>query len=99
MESSKPERVCRHAKTKTLALARRQGLSKGDIRRLARRGGVKRIGGMVYEEVGEVLRGFLRRVLHDTIEYAQYARRATVLPKDVVCALKRQGITLYGLGC
>ena len=38
------------------------GITKSDIRRLARRGGVKRISGSVYDTTREALRGFLREV-------------------------------------
>ena len=33
-----------------------QGVTKGDIRRFARRGGVKRISGQIYDETRSVLR-------------------------------------------
>ena len=36
-----------------------QGITKPAIRRLARRGGVKRISGLIYEETRGVLEGFL----------------------------------------
>ncbi|XP_041627074.1 histone H4-like protein type G [Vulpes lagopus] len=38
-----------------------QGITKPAIRRLARRGGVKRISGLIYEETRGVLKVFLRR--------------------------------------
>ena len=38
------------------------GITKGDLRRLARRGGVKRISANVYHEARESLRAFLRDV-------------------------------------
>jgi histone H4 len=74
------------------------GITKPAIRRLARRGGVKRISGLVYDETREVLREFLKNVLHDTITYTEHAKRSTVSAIDVVYALKRQGRTLYGFG-
>jgi histone H4 len=73
-------------------------LSKGDLRRLARQGGIKRMHVGIYKEAGEALEQFLRTVLKDTVEYALYARRKTVVPMDVLLALKRQGKTLYGGG-
>ena len=73
-----------------------QGITKPAIRRLARRGGVKRISGVVYEDVRLALRTFLEKVLHDTILYTDHAKRKTVGAYDVVFALKRQGRTLYG---
>jgi hypothetical protein len=36
-----------------------QGITKPAIRRLARRGGVKRISGLIYEEIRSVLKTFL----------------------------------------
>ena len=73
-----------------------EGITKPAIRRLARRGGVKRISGLVYEEARSQLKQFLERVLRDTISYTEHARRKTVTAMDVVYALKRQGQTLYG---
>lgn len=75
-----------------------QGVTKPAIRRLARRGGVKRISGLVYEEVRGVLKTFLHGVIRDAVTYTEHARRKTVTPMDVVYALKRQGRTLYGFG-
>ena len=75
-----------------------QGVTKPAIRRLARRGGVKRISGLIYEETRFVLKGFLENVLRDTITYTEFAKRKTVTALDVVYALKRQGKTLYGFG-
>ena len=68
------------------------------IRRLARRGGVKRISGLIYEETRGVLKVFLENVIRDAVTYTEHARRKTVTALDVVYALKRQGKTLYGFG-
>jgi histone H4 len=73
-----------------------QGITKPAIRRLARRGGVKRISGLIYEETRGVLKVFLENVIRDSVTYTEHARRKTVTAMDVVYALKRQGKTLYG---
>ncbi len=73
-----------------------QGITKPAIRRLARRGGVKRISGLIYEETRGVLKAFLERIVRDAITYADHARRKTISVMDVVFALKRNGKTLYG---
>ena len=73
-----------------------QAISKHAIRRLARRGGVKRISDLVYEETRGVLIVWLDRVLHDAVAYTEHRRAKTVSAEDVVHALKRQGHTLYG---
>jgi len=74
------------------------GITKPAIRRLARRGGVKRISADIYEETRTVLKTFLENVVRDAVTYTEHARRKTVTAMDVVYALKRQGRTLYGFG-
>jgi histone H4 len=72
------------------------GITVPAIRRLARRGGVKRISKGIYEETRKVLKLFLDSVIRDAVTYTEHARRKTVTAQDVVLALKRQGRTLYG---
>jgi histone H4 len=72
-----------------------QGITKPAIRRLARRGGVKRIRGDIYEKIRGVLRHFLENVIRDSVTYTEHTRRKTVTALDVVYALKRQGRTLW----
>jgi histone H4 len=88
------------------------GITKPAIRRLARRGGVKRISGLIYEETRGVLKIFLEnvslpmlrfrivlislQVIRDSVTYTEHAKRKTVTSLDVVYALKRSGRTLYG---
>jgi histone H4 len=76
-----------------------QGITKPAIRRLARRGGVKRISGLIYEETRSVLKVFLESVIKDAVTYTEHARRKTVTAVDIVYSLRRQGRTLYGFGC
>ncbi|XP_034209033.1 histone H4-like [Prunus dulcis] len=72
-----------------------QGITRPAIRRLACRGGVKRISGLIYEETRGVLKIFFENVIRDAVTYTEHARRKTVMAMDVVYALKRQGRTLY----
>ena len=74
------------------------GITKPAIRRLARRGGVKRISALIYDDSRLVLRNFLETVIRDSVTYTEHARRKTVTAMDVVYALKRQGKSLYGFG-
>lgn len=74
------------------------GITKPAIRRLARRGGVKRISALIYDESRTVLKQFLENVVRDAVTYTEHARRKTVTAMDVVYALKRQGRSLYGFG-
>ena len=75
-----------------------QGITKPAIRRLARRSGVKRISGLIYEETRGVLKLFFEYVIRDAVTYTEHGKRNTVTAMDVVYALQRQGRTLYGLG-
>jgi histone H4 len=75
-----------------------QGITKPAIRRLARRGGVKRLSGLIYEEARGVLKVFLEHVIRDAVTYTEYSRRKTVTAMDIVYALKRQNRTIYGFG-
>uniref|UniRef100_A0A7N4P8U0 Histone H4 n=1 Tax=Sarcophilus harrisii TaxID=9305 RepID=A0A7N4P8U0_SARHA len=46
-----------------------QGITKPAIRRLARRGGVKRISGLIYEETRGVLKVFLENVIREHLQH------------------------------
>ncbi|KAM0986333.1 hypothetical protein ACFX13_013772 [Malus domestica] len=64
-----------------------QVITKPAIRRLARRGGVKRISELIYEETKSFLNIFLENVIRDAVTYTEHARRKTVTIMDVVHAL------------
>ena len=49
------------------------GVTKPAIRRLARRGGVKRISSLIYDETRLVLRSFLENVIRDSVAYTEHA--------------------------
>ena len=51
-----------------------QGITKPAIRRLARRGGVKRISGLIYEETRGVLKVFLENVIRVRIIIVLYLK-------------------------
>ncbi|KAF5370403.1 hypothetical protein D9757_013133 [Collybiopsis confluens] len=50
-----------------------QGITKPAIRRLARRGGVKRISGLIYEETRGVLKIFLENVRSTSLQRIAFA--------------------------
>ncbi|KAG7240179.1 hypothetical protein INR49_027239 [Caranx melampygus] len=66
-----------------------QGITKPAIRRLARRGGVKRISGLIYEETRGVLKVFLENVIRDAVTYTEHAKRKTVTAMDVPAQVQR----------
>ncbi|KAF4556450.1 Histone H4-like protein [Elsinoe fawcettii] len=74
------------------------GITKPAIRRLARRGGVKRISGMIYDEIRLVLRTYLEKVLKDVCAMVDHSGRQTAMVSDIVFVLNRQGRTLWGFG-
>ncbi|KAF7296812.1 histone H3-like protein [Mycena indigotica] len=71
------------------------GISRPSLRRLARRGGVKRSTRLMYDDSRAMLRAFLRTVVHDAALYAGHAYRSTVTPMDVQYALKKSRMMLY----
>ena len=81
------------AKTRTQLL---NGISKGDIRRVARRGGVKRISRGIYPCARNALLDWLNGVVKDSLVFMEHAKRSTVRATDVVYALKRRGQNMYG---
>ena len=73
------------------------GITKNDIKRLARKGGVKRIRNDVYDFTRDIIHSFLGMLVRDSMIYMQAAKRVTCYPMDVVMAMKRQGVSLYGI--
>ncbi|KAF3032740.1 hypothetical protein E8E11_001711 [Didymella keratinophila] len=73
-----------------------QGVTKGDIRRLARRGGVKRISANIYDDVRQALKARLSDILREVIAIVEHTGRKTVCVTDIIFTLNRQGRQLYG---
>lgn len=73
-----------------------KGITKPAIRRLARRGGVKRLSGLIYDETRDVLKSFLEDAIRRAVTYTEHGRRKTVTAYDVIYALKSMGKTIYG---
>ncbi|KAJ7847200.1 hypothetical protein B0H13DRAFT_1907396 [Mycena leptocephala] len=74
------------------------GIGKRGLRRFARRGGVHRTSRSIYGDMRGALKIFLEGVIRDAALYTQQGYRMTVTYLDVVYALKRNGMTLYGFG-
>jgi len=73
-----------------------RGVTKGSVRRLARRAGIKRISGLLHEETRGVLKSFVEGVVRDATAYTEYAKKRTVTCGAVVAALRKRGRMLYG---
>ncbi|GIZ41353.1 hypothetical protein CKM354_000465900 [Cercospora kikuchii] len=73
-----------------------QGVTKPAIRRLARRGGVKRISGDIYEALRVALKVRVTEILEKVCVALQYQKRKTITTIDVVSALNRLGSPITG---
>ncbi|CCF33487.1 histone H4 [Colletotrichum higginsianum] len=73
-----------------------KGITKPAIRRLARRGGVKRISATIYDEARGALKSWLEAVLGDCITYTEHRGAKTITIHDVLHALRRRGTPIYG---
>ncbi|KAK1640879.1 histone-fold-containing protein [Colletotrichum phormii] len=73
-----------------------RGITKPAIRRLARRGGVKRISAMIYDDAREALKTWLESVLRDCVTYAEHRKAKTITIHDVLHSLARKGKPIYG---
>ncbi|KAH7398298.1 hypothetical protein BKA66DRAFT_437372 [Pyrenochaeta sp. MPI-SDFR-AT-0127] len=72
------------------------GVTTGDIRRLARRGGVKRIAATIYADVRQALKARLTAILKDVIAIVELGGRKTVSVTDIIFVLNKHGRPLYG---
>lgn len=71
-------------------------IKKREICQLCRKAGVKRISANVYDETRGVIKIFLEGILHDAVLYMENRQRKTITSADIINALKRKGIILYG---
>ena len=81
---------------KVLADQMPKALTKPALRRLCRRGGIKRISGEFYEEIRIKGKLFLKQILKDAISYCEYAKRKTLTADDVKYSFKKNGRPIYG---
>ena len=73
-------------------------ITSGAIRRLARRGGIKRIAMASNVAVRDYIDDFLNRVVRDSLTYTEHRKARTITAMDVVYALKKNGRVIYGYG-
>ncbi|KAJ3952705.1 hypothetical protein N0V92_010850 [Colletotrichum tropicale] len=73
-----------------------RGITKPAIRRLARRGGVKRISAMIYDDARSALKDRLTGIIRDCITYVEYRGAKTITIHDVIHSLRRLGAPIYG---
>ncbi|KAJ0385954.1 hypothetical protein COL922a_005322 [Colletotrichum nupharicola] len=73
-----------------------RGITRPAIRRLARRGGVKRISAMIYDDARSALKDRLTGIIRDCITYVEYRGAKTITIHDVIHSLRRLGAPIYG---
>ena len=73
-------------------------ITNGAIRRLARRGGVKRMASTTGDSMRDYIDDFLNKVVRDTLTFCEHRRGHMITAMDVVYALKKNGRVLYGYG-
>ncbi|KAF4987050.1 hypothetical protein FDECE_15628 [Fusarium decemcellulare] len=72
------------------------GITKPAIRRLARRGGVKRISANIYDEARKALKAYLEQVIQKCVIYVEHRNAKTVTIYDVIHSLRQSGRPIYG---
>lgn len=67
------------------------------IRRLARRAGVTRVGGLMYNEMRGIIKVHVEDVVEKAVIFMQYRKRRTLSHGDVKEALERMGMPVWGV--
>lgn len=70
------------------------GITKPALKRILSRAGVKRVSGLLYEELRGVLKTHLEKIERDMVIFTEHARRKTVQLEDLEAALQNNGIML-----
>ena len=73
-----------------------QQVRQTELRRLGRRGGVKRMRHEVLDEMRDKLEAFLRSVLRDSLAFTEAQKRKTITVMDISLSLRKHGCFLYG---
>lgn len=68
------------------------------FRRIARRGGVRRMSSYVIGDARSALRGFLDRTLNRAAAYMESAKRKTITLRDIITSLRSFGTNIYTKG-
>jgi len=87
----------RFMKQQTAAELERNAFATSGVRRLAFRGGVKRMSSPLYDDTRKDLTKYMNSVIRDTVCFVELSGRKTVKIRDVIEALERNGSTVYGL--
>merc|ERR1711934_1096783 len=83
---------------KRIGAQEKPSIGKASIRRFCRRAAILRVGATCYGPITDAMRDFVNNVVSKASIYTFHAKRLTVSLKDVLYALRRQGLVMYGYG-
>ncbi|KAF6820219.1 histone H4 [Colletotrichum sojae] len=86
----------RHRENRKIIKDTIRGISKVLRSRLARRGGVKRISAMIYDDARAALMDHLKVIIKDCVLYMESRNAKTITIHDVLHSLRRIGRPMYG---
>lgn len=71
---------------------------KKDIYSIARHVGIKYVFKDFLDEIFSILENYLRKIIKRVLVYTKYANRNVVTSMDILYALKKDGVMIYGFG-
>lgn len=66
------------------------------LKRLARRAGVKRVGACCYPQMRMILNEYVQKMIHHSSNFCDAGKRKTITSQDVISAFKLERISLVG---
>jgi histone H4 len=66
-----------------------QGITKPSIKRLARKGGVKRLSGLCYEEIRYIVKKIIEQIIRSALIKTEHDRRKTVSTADIAFGISQ----------
>ena len=69
-----------------------QGITKPAIQRLAHKGGVKTMSGLIYEESRGILKVWMESVIREAVTYAEYYKKKTINEGMISAALAEKSV-------
>ena len=73
-------------------------ISKPGLRRLCRRAGSTRVAHGCYDKLVKIINEWVKNIVKKCCIYTEHSGRKTVVCIDVIYALRRCGLMLYGYG-
>eukprot|EP00477_Mikrocytos_mackini_P000023 GAHX01000023.1.p1 GENE.GAHX01000023.1~~GAHX01000023.1.p1 ORF type:complete len:111 (-),score=14.65 GAHX01000023.1:34-366(-) len=83
---------------KRIGGATKPAMSKPGLRRLCRRAGSTRVSNQVYDKLTTLIHNWVKNIVKKCCIYTEHSGRKTVVCIDVIYALRRCGLMLYGYG-